>query len=121
LNIPFGGSSHRRTEISAVSRNAVNAKAARNQQIRTLTLELHEAAHSLNVVSQNLAAATERMALAAHHQAMSESAYEKGEIELIDLLKVQATAIAAKRQVTRLMIDKKRQTAFYNQAVGKLP
>ncbi len=121
VKIPFGGSSHRRTEVSAVLLDAAMARAARSQQIRALTLDLHEAAHSLNVVSQNLAAAAERMDLAGRHQAMSESAYEKGELELIDLLKVQATAIAAKRQVTRLLIDQKRQTAFYNQAVGKLP
>ena len=61
------------------------------------------------------------MSLAERHQEMSVSAYEKGELELIDLLKVQTTAIAAKRQVTRLVIDEKRQTALYNQAVGKLP
>lgn len=121
VNIPFGGSSHRRTEISSAARIAVNARAMRNQQMRTLTLALHEAAHSLNVVGQNLAAASERMDLAERHQAMGESAYEKGELELIDLLKVQATAIAAKRQVTRLLIDEKKQTALYNQAVGKLP
>lgn len=121
VNIPFGGSSHRRTQISAASRDAANARATRSQLMRMLTLELHEAAHSLNVVSENLAASAERMDLAERHQAMGESAYEKGELELIDLLKVQATAIAAKRQVTRLKIDQKRQTALYNQAVGKLP
>jgi outer membrane protein TolC len=121
VNIPFGGSSHQRTEVTAVSRDAANARATRSQQLRTLTLALHEAAHSLNVVSQNLATSSERMDLAVRHQAMGESAYEKGELELIDLLKVQATAIAARRQVTRLKIDQNRQTAFYNQAVGELP
>jgi cobalt-zinc-cadmium efflux system outer membrane protein len=121
VNIPFGGSSHQQTEVSAVSRDAAKARAVRSQKMRALTLDLHEAAHSLNVVSQNLAAASERMDLAERHQTMSESAYEKGELELIDLLKVQATAIAAKRQVTRLLIDQKRQTAFYNQAVGIFP
>lgn len=121
LNIPFGGSSHRRAVISTAALLAASARAARDQQIRDLTLALHESAHSLNVVHQNLEAAGERMSLAERHQEMSVSAYEKGELELIDLLKVQATAIAAKRQVTRLMIDEKLQTALYNQAVGKLP
>ena len=121
VNVPFGGSVHQRTQISAVARDAAYVRAARSQQMRRLTLDLHEAAHSLNVVSENLSASSERMGLAERHQAMGESAYEKGELELIDLLKVQATAIAAKRQVTRLQIDQKRQTAFYNQAVGKLP
>jgi hypothetical protein len=52
---------------------------------------------------------------------MGELAYEKGELELIDLLKIQATAIDARRQVSRLEIGQKRQTALYNQAVGDLP
>lgn len=121
VNIPFGGSSHRRVETSVAVRAAAAARATLDQQVRTLTLALHEAAHGLDVVSQNLATAAERRDLAERHQAMGESAYEKGEIELTDLLKMQATAIAAKRQLTRLMIDQKRYTALYNQAVGKLP
>ncbi len=81
----------------------------------------HEAAHGLNVVSENLEAASQRLDLAERHHVMGQSAYEKGELELIDLLKMQATVLAAKRQVTRLIIDEKRQTALYNQAVGQLP
>lgn len=121
VNVPFGGSSHRNVETSAAARVAAEARAAREQQVRELTLALHEAAHSLDVVRQNLEAASERMELAGRHQAMGESAYEKGELELIDLLKMQATAIAAKRQLGRLMINEKKQTALYNQAVGKIP
>lgn len=121
LSVPFGGSAHRRTEVSAAARAVASAKAARSRQMRSLTLAMHEAAHGLNVVRQNLIVASERRDLAERHQAMGESAYEKGEFELIDLLKVQSSASAAKRQVTRLTIDEKRQTAFYNQAVGKSP
>jgi outer membrane protein TolC len=104
-----------------MARVAAGARASLEQQKRALGLALHEAAHSLAVIRENLEAASERMELAERHQRMGESAYEKGEIELIDLLKIQTTAIAAKRQVTRLLIDEKRQTALYNQAVGKLP
>ena len=121
LNIPFGGSSTRRTEISAASRVAARARAAQAEQARALTMELHEAAHSLNVVRENMATATERMKLVDRHQVMGLSAYEKGELDLFDLLKLQATALEAKRQLTRLMIDEKRQAALYNQAVGILP
>jgi outer membrane protein TolC len=121
LNIPFGGSAHRNTAISKAARAASFARANRNRQLRELSLELHEAAHRLNVVHQNIEAASARLEFAERHQAMGELAYEKGEIELIDLLKMQATAIAARRQVSRLLIDEKRQTALYNQAVGDLP
>lgn len=121
LSIPFGGSSSRQTEITAAARVAASARAAQARQMRTLTMEMHEAAHGLNVVHENMATAGERMKLVNRHQIMGLSAYEKGEIDLFDLLKLQATALAAKRQVTRLIIDEKRQTALYNQAVGILP
>ena len=121
LSIPFGGTAHRNTEISKAARVASSARAERNRQLRELSLALHEAAHGLNVAHQNIEAATTRLELAERHQAMGESAYEKGEIELIDFLRMQATTIAARRQATGLIIDEKRQTARYNQAVGVLP
>ena len=121
LSIPFGGSAHRNTEISKAARAASAARADRNRQLRELSLALHEAAHDLNVVHQNIAAASARLELSERHQAMGELAYEKGELELIDLLKMQATTTAARRQVSQLLIDEKRQTALYNQAVGVLP
>jgi len=121
VSIPFGGSSHRRAATSAAVRVAAAARSAHAHRVRALTLAMHEAAHGLDVVHQNLAATSERRDLAERHLVMAESAYEKGELELIDLLKVQTSAISAARQVARLQIDEKRQTAFYNQAVGKLP
>jgi outer membrane protein TolC len=121
LNVPFGGSAHRDTQIAAAARAASEARAARNQEFRMLELEMHEAAHSLAVVRENYAAASQRLEIAERHQEMGEMAYEKGEIELLDLLKIKDTAIAARRHVMRLQIDEKRQTALYNQAVGELP
>jgi len=118
LNIPFGGGAHRNTQVSDAARDASAARADRNRQIRALTLALHEAAHGLSVVYENIATAAERLDLARRHEAMGEMAYEKGEIELMDLLRMQATTIEARRQATRLEIEKKRQTALYNQAVG---
>lgn len=121
VSLPFGGSAHRNTAIATAARAASEARAVRKQQLRQLTLEMHEAAHGLAVVRQNLAAAEQRLEIAERHQAMTEMAYEKGEIELLDLMKIKESALAARRQVTQLQIDQKRQTAFYNQAVGELP
>lgn len=86
-----------------------------------LTLEMHEAAHRLAVVRENYAAASQRLEIAEQHSGMGELAYERGEIELIDLLKIKETAIATRRHAMRLQIDEKRQMALYNQAVGELP
>ena len=119
LNIPFGGSNHRNTQISDATRAATMARTNRSRQVRALTLALHEAAHGLYVVHENLEMAAERLELAERHEAMSEMAYEKGEIELMDLLRVQTNTIEARRQASRLEIEEMRQAAFYNQAVGE--
>jgi outer membrane protein TolC len=121
LNLPFGGRAQRDTQISAAAHTASQAGAARAEQIRQLTLAMHEAAHNLAVVQEQLAAASRRLDIAQRHRAMGESAYEKGEIELLDLLKIRESAITARRRVMQLQIDEKRQTARYNQAVGDLP
>ena len=121
VNVPFGGRAHRDTDITAAARTASEVRAARSRELRMLTLDMHEAAHSLAVARENYAAASQRLDIAERHQAMGELAYEKGEIELLDLLKIRETAIAARRLVARLEIEEKRQTALYNQAVGDLP
>lgn len=121
MTVPFGGSAHRDVELAAANRVVAQAQATKAEQQRYLTLQLHEAAHSLDVVRQNIDEAAERMSLAARQQEMGQSAYEKGELDLIDLLKLQEISLTAKRHFTRLQIEKNRQTAFYNQAVGELP
>jgi cobalt-zinc-cadmium efflux system outer membrane protein len=121
VTVPFGGGAHRDTEIAAAARTAAVARAARSRQYRELTLAMHEAAHGLAVARDNLAAASQRSEIAERHEAMGELAYEKGEIELLDLLRIRETAIEARRQLARLQIETKRQTALYNQAVGEMP
>ena len=121
VNVPFGGRAHRDTQIMAEARAASATRAARNRELRMLTLEMHEAAHGLAVARESYAAVSQRLEIAERHVAMGELAYEKGEIELIDLLKIKETAISARRHAMRLQIDEKRQTALYNQAVGELP
>jgi outer membrane protein TolC len=121
MTVPFGGSSHRDVELAAADRRIAEVQAKRLEQQRFLTLQLHEAAHSLDVVRQNIDEAAERMSLATRQQEMGQSAYEKGELDLIDLLKLQEITLAAKRHFTQLQIEQNRQTAFYNQAVGELP
>jgi outer membrane protein TolC len=121
MQVPFGGSSHRNVEVAEAARAVAAAQAALQQQQRALSLQLHEAAHGLEVANQNLAEAMERMQLADEQQQMGLIAYETGELDLIDLLRLQEMALSARRSLTRLQIDLKRQTALYNQAVGVLP
>ena len=67
---------------------------------------------AINVLQAALAERQERMAMLA---------YEQGEIELIELIRLRGMALAAKRRQLHLAVEEKRQIAFYNQAVGELP
>ncbi len=121
LTIPFGHSSQKQIDMAAARRDLATARAAHNRETRIQTLRLHEAEHMLETVAKNIDASARRAELAQRHREMGVLAYQKGELELIDLLQLQRNASAAQRQLARLQIEQNRQIAFYNQAVGALP
>ena len=75
----------------------------------------------MTVVEQSLGAARERSSLTTRHHAMGMTAYEQGEIDLMNLLKLQKAALSSIRRVDLLETDGKRLAALYNQAVGVTP
>lgn len=121
LAVPFGGNAHVRSSVTDAGRAVGEAVSAEQRITRELDLALHEASHGLSVARKNLVTARQRSNLAARRYAMGESAYRKGELELIELLTLQRVAIDAERQVLEYEIGTSRQTAMYNQAVGVLP
>jgi outer membrane protein TolC len=121
MSIPFGPSGQRRTNVAEARRDFIQASAGRARIMRLLSLERHEAAHGLAVVRDSLEPARGQAELADRQQRMGLLAYEKGEIELVELLRLQGMALAARRRSRRLAIEENRQIAFYNQAVGELP
>jgi outer membrane protein TolC len=75
----------------------------------------------LEVDRATLAIANQRKDIAETHLKMSRLAFEAGEIQLIDYLKIQATSQAAIRDAVERAILVQRDTAFYNQVVGVVP
>ncbi len=121
MSVPFGSSGQRRTHEAEARRDLTEARARRARLLRMLQLERHEATHGLSVARDSLAPARGQTELADRQQRMGPLAYEKGEIELVELLRLQGMALAARRRSRRLAIEENRQIAFYNQAVGELP
>lgn len=121
LSIPFGGRSHRQTEVAAAGREVAAAEARYRATARQLELAMHEAAHSLAVARQNLSLAAERADLAGQGYEMGEVAYSRGEIGLVELLNLGSVSLDANRQAVRFQIEVNRQIALYNQAVGVMP
>jgi len=121
VSVPFGGGSHRQTEVSAAASVLAAVRADRDRQFRELTMALHETAHRLRTIRASRDAAQERLDIADRQEAMAAIAYEKGEIDIMDLLRIRTAAIAARRNAVRLDIEEQWQKALYNQAAGDIP
>ncbi len=121
LQIPIGGEAWNAPFV-AQANVALNQKFAdRAALLRKLERALHEAEHNLEVDQATLEIANQRKQIAETHLRMSHLAFESGEIQLIDYLKIQTNAQAAIRDALERAILVQRDTAFYNQVVGVVP
>jgi cobalt-zinc-cadmium efflux system outer membrane protein len=121
FKLPVGGKGHGFTQTAQASRLAAAAEAERGQLMRRLDLDLHEAEHTLSVLETSIALAAERNSLAEDQLGMAQTAFSQGEIELRELLRVQESTLAARRDVERLGIERQRTIAARNQALGETP
>ncbi|MDD1622344.1 MAG: TolC family protein [Methylococcaceae bacterium] len=119
--IPFGHSTYDAPEIAAAHLELNRALAQREHLQRLLEKMLHEAEHGLEVTREELKIATELKQIAETHLKMTETAFTAGEINLLDLLKIQARSLEAIRNAKLQEVKLQRNIAFYNQAVGVLP
>lgn len=121
VRVPVGGGRHADAARAASLRAAGDAAAERGRLLRRLEIDLHEAEHTLTVLTEAAALAAERRELAAQQARMAQVAFAQGEIELRDLLRIQETEQAALRDVQRLGIERQRTIAALNQALGETP
>ena len=121
VEIPFGGGSHTRAATAGSERQFAGTQAVLMQVQRELDIGMHEAEHELFVVREKEALAQARLDLITQHLAMGESAFEKGELDLLALLLLQTNADTAIREAASLAIEVQRAIATYNQAVGEMP
>ena len=119
--IPFGHSTYDAPEIAAAYLELNQALAQREHLQRQLEKGLHEAEHALEVNRKELEIARKMKELAEEHFKMMQISFESGEINLLDLLKIQARSLEAIRNAKEQEVKLQRNIAFYNQAVGVLP
>ncbi len=121
ISIPFGGEAHLAPQLAAINLELSKLLSERAQLYRDLEQAHHEAEHNLAVNQAEMKTAQALKQAAQQHFKMTQLSYAAGEINLLDLLKVQArtqqTVLNAKERA--LMIE--RDKALYNQAVGVLP
>jgi outer membrane protein, heavy metal efflux system len=119
--IPFGGKAHLQPQIAAVNVELNKLIAQREQLHRDLEQAHHEAEHNLEVNRVELNTANEQKKVSEDLLSMTQLAFSVGEINLLDLLKIesrtQQAILNAKERAVMLQRDK----ALYNQAVGVMP
>lgn len=121
VSIPFGGHAHLAPQIAAANVELNRLIAEREQLYRDLERTHHEAEHALEVNRAELAIANELKQIAEDHLKMTQLSFSVGEINLMDLLKIQARTQQAALNAKERAVILQRDIALYNQAVGVLP
>jgi outer membrane protein TolC len=121
VNVPFGGQAHLAPQVATLNVEVNKLRSQRDQLFRELEQNHHEAEHNLQVNQAEFSISNELKTVAEKHLQMTQRSFSVGEIDLIDLLKIQSqTQLAVLTAKERALIVQ-RDFAFYNQAVGLLP
>lgn len=121
VTVPFGGSAHLAPHVAAVNVELNKLIAEREQLSRDLEQAHHEAEHNLEVNRVELGIANELKQVAEEHLKMTQLSFSVGEINLMDLLRIQARTQQAILNAKERAVMLQRDIAFYNQAVGVMP
>ncbi len=121
LRLPFASSAHAGPAIAAANSQLAEAQSAQLALRRTLELALHEAMHTLETLRAELELANEQQALAQENLRMARIAFDLGEIDLVQRLRVQTRAYTAERTLSLRKLQLQQAVARYNQAVGVTP
>jgi cobalt-zinc-cadmium efflux system outer membrane protein len=121
VSIPFGGSDHLAPQVAAINVELNKLMSEREQLFRDLQQSHHEAEHNLEVNRAELENANDTKKVTEALLNMSSTAFSVGEIDLMDLLKIQAKAQQAILNAKERAVMLERDIALYNQAVGVMP
>ncbi len=121
FSIPIGGQSFLNPKVAQANLQLNLAKTQREFLYRSLKKNLHEAKHALQVNETELSIAHELKTIAEKHLKMIELSFTTGEINLLDLLRIQAKTYNAIRYAREREIQQQLNIALYNQAAGVQP
>jgi outer membrane protein TolC len=121
VTVPFGGSAHLAPHVAAINVELNRLIAEREQMRRDLEQAHHEAEHNLEVNRVEVGIANELKQVAEEHFKMTQASFSVGEINLMDLLRIQSRTQQAVLNAKQRAVMLQRDIAFYNQAVGVTP
>ncbi|MGZ5580563.1 MAG: TolC family protein [Methylobacter sp.] len=121
VTVPFGGSAHLAPHVAAINVELNRLVAEREQLSRDLEQAHHEAEHNLEVNRVEVGIANELKQVAEDHLKMTQTSFAVGEINLMDLLRIQSRTQQAELNAKQRAVMLQRDIALYNQAVGVTP
>ena len=121
VSVPFGGRAHIAPQIASINVELNRLIADREQLYRDLEQAHHEAEHNLEVNKVELGTANEKKNVSEELLKMTQLAFSVGEIDLMDLLKIQSQTQQAILNAKERAVMLQRDKALYNQAVGVMP
>lgn len=121
IRLPFAGGAHSAPAIGTASRTVAEDAGELDTVQRQLDLNLHEAAHMLETLRAEQSLAEQQQRLANENLRMAHIAFDVGEMNLAQLLRVQSRAFTAERAYSLRKLQLQQAVAQYNQAVGELP
>lgn len=121
VTVPFGGAAHLAPQVAAINVELNKLYAEREQLFRDLEQAHHEAEHNLEVNRVELGIANNLQQVAEEHLKMTLLSFSVGEINLMDLLRIQSRTQQAVLNAKQRAVTLQRDIAIYNQAVGVTP
>ncbi len=121
LRIPLQSATRNAPLQAAAELQYAENQANLSQLKLLLAAAMHEAEHNLEVGTAQLGVLTQQNNIAQQSLSVTRSAFQLGELDLSDLIRVQTQAFNAERVLKNQQIQQLWNTARYNQAVGELP
>jgi outer membrane protein, heavy metal efflux system len=87
---------------------------------REYKLSLHEAEHELEVCEVQLPLSASHFKMSQENLRLAQKAFDMGETDLFDLLKIQEQFFSSSAENTQIIIECKRAIARHNQVKGVL-
>ncbi|MBC7755173.1 MAG: TolC family protein [Bdellovibrio sp.] len=121
LRIPLQSATRNAPLQAAAEMQYAENQAHLSQLKLLLAAAMHEAEHNLEVGSAQIDVLTKQHNIAQQSLSVTRKAFQLGELDLSDLIRIQTQAFNAERSLKNQQIQQLWNTARYNQAVGELP
>ncbi|MBT5186587.1 MAG: TolC family protein, partial [Kordiimonadaceae bacterium] len=118
LSLPFGATSHTTSKRAEASMALAQAERELQLTKRDYRLELHEAEHDLEICEIQLPYMKSHFELSQENLRLSQKAFNMGESDLLDLIKIQEQYVLSSAQNNKKIIECKRAIARQNQVQG---